>query len=45
MDLNMEPCVTDPASEDWRGMDDASVWNAANAGVPQAAEELARRKG
>lgn len=44
MELSLEPCVVDPATEDWRSMDEASVYNAAKAGVPQAVKELARRE-
>lgn len=33
----------DPRLENWREADDASVWYAAQAGIPQAVEEAARR--
>lgn len=45
MDLSLEPCVVNPADEDWASMDDAEVWNAAQAGVSQAKAELKRRQG
>lgn len=34
----------DPADEDWTEMDDAEVYHAAKAGVPQAMKELERRR-
>ncbi|HEY5455715.1 MAG TPA: hypothetical protein VIJ96_09615 [Acidothermaceae bacterium] len=33
----------DPADEDWSTKDDAECWHAAQAGIPQAIAELARR--
>lgn len=39
-----ETDLIDPATEDWTAMDDAECWHAAQAGVPQAVAELARRE-
>lgn len=36
-------CVVYPENENWAAKDDAAVWHAAQAGVQQAKDELARR--
>ena len=41
---SMESDYIDPATEDWKGMNDAGVYWAAKDGVPQAKAELARRE-
>lgn len=43
MDLDLTPDFIDPADEDWQSMDEASVYWAAKAGVPQAVAQLKRR--
>lgn len=43
MNLDLNPDVIDPATENWSEKDDAEVWHAAEAGIPQAIAELARR--
>lgn len=44
MRVNLDSDLVDPATEDWRLMDDAALWHAAQAKVPQAVAELARRE-
>lgn len=36
--------LIDPATEDWASMDDAAVYHAARAGVPQAVREMSLRE-
>lgn len=40
----LESDFVDPADEDWSTKDDAECWHAAQAGIPQAIAELARRE-
>jgi hypothetical protein len=41
---SMDSDLVDPTSEDWTQCDDAALWHAAQAGVPQAVAEQARRE-
>lgn len=44
MRVHLEDDLVDPRHEDWRSMDDAALWHAAQAKIPQAVDELARRE-
>lgn len=43
MEISLESDVLDPALVDWSTADDAMVWHAARAGIPQAVAEAKRR--
>jgi hypothetical protein len=42
--VNFDGDLVDPAQENWAAMDDAALWHAAQAKIPQAVAELARRE-
>lgn len=44
MIINLDGDFVNPAGEDWRAMDDAALWHAAQAKIPHAVAELTRRE-
>lgn len=44
MKITLDGDHLNPATESWRTMDDAALWHAAQAKIPQAVAELARRE-
>lgn len=44
MEISLASDNIDPARENWREADDAQLWHAAKAGIPQAVAEAKRRR-
>jgi hypothetical protein len=42
--VNLDGDFVNPAQENWSAMDDTALWHAAQAKIPQAVAELARRE-
>lgn len=42
--VNLDSDFVSPAQENWSAMDDTALWHAAQAKIPQAVAELARRE-